>query len=69
MFKAILEIFAALLRAIERKQAKREQQDAQAEADAISTNPTEWFTNHFRVRTTSNKTDASKASPDNSHTS
>lgn len=69
MFKAILEIFAVLLRAVERKQAKKEQQDAQAEADAISTNPTEWFTNHFRVRTESSKTDASKASPDNSHTS
>lgn len=69
MFKAILEIFAVLLRAVERKQAKKEQQDAQAEADVISTNPTEWFTNHFRVRTTNNKTDASKASPDNSHTS
>jgi len=69
MFKALLEILAVLLRAVERKQAKEEQQDAQAEADAISTNPTEWFTNHFRVRTKCNKTDASKASPDNSHTS
>lgn len=69
MFRAILEIFAVLLRAVERKQAKKGQQDAQAEADAISTNPTEWFTNHFRVRTASNKTDTSKASPDNSHTS
>lgn len=69
MFKALLEILAVLLRAVERKQAKEEQQDAQAEADAISTNPTEWFTNHFRVRTKGNKTDASKASPDNSHTS
>ena len=69
MFKAILEIFAVLLRAVERNQAKKEQQDAQAEADVISTNPTEWFTNHFRVRTKGNKTDASKASPDNSHTS
>lgn len=69
MLKAILEIFAVLLQAVERRQAKKEQQDAQAEADAVSTNPTEWFTNHFRVRTKSNKTDASKASPDNSHTS
>lgn len=69
MFKAILEIFAVILRAVERKQAKKEQQDAQAEADAIITNPTEWFTNHFRVRTKGSKTDASKASPDNSHTS
>ena len=69
MFKALLEILAVLLRAVERKQAKEEQQDAQAEADAISTNPTEWFTNHFRVRTAGNKTAASKASPDNSHTS
>lgn len=69
MFKAILGVFAVLLRAIERKQAKREQQDAQAEADRVSTNPTEWFNDHFRVRTESSKTDASKASPDNSHTS
>lgn len=69
MFKALLEILAVLLRAVERKQAKEEQQDAQAEADAISTNPTEWFTNHFRVRTKGDKKDASKASPDNSHTS
>lgn len=69
MFKAILEIFAVLLRAVERKQAKKEQQDAQAEADTISTNPTEWFTNHFRVHTKGDKTDASKAIPDNSHTS
>lgn len=69
MLKAILEIFAVLLQAVERRQAKKEQQDAQAEADAVSTNPTEWFTNHFRVRTKGNKTDASKASPYNSHTS
>lgn len=69
MIKALLEVLAILLRAIERKQVKEEQQDAQAEADAISTNPTEWFTNHFRVRTKRSKTDAGKASPDNSHTS
>lgn len=70
MFKASLEILAVLLRAVERKQAKKEQQDAQAEADHISTNPTEWFNDHFRVRDAErNKTDASKASPDNSHTS
>lgn len=69
MFKVILGVFAVLLRAIERKQAKREQQYAQAEADRVSTNPTEWFNDHFRVRTESSKTDASKASPDNSHTS
>nr|DAD80277.1 MAG TPA: hypothetical protein [Caudovirales sp. ctTqA28] len=69
MLKAILEIIAALLRAVERKQAKKEQQGAQAEADAISSNPTEWFSDHFRVRDAANKTDASKASPDNSHTS
>lgn len=70
MFKSILEVFAVLLRAIERKQAKKEQQDAQAEADSISTNPTEWFNDHFRVRDAErNKTDASKAIPDNSHTS
>lgn len=69
MIKALLEVLAILLRAIERKQAKEEQQDAQAEADRVSTNPTEWFTDHFRVRTESSKTDASKASPDNSHTS
>ena len=69
MIKAILEVLAILLRAIERKQAKEEQQDAQAEADRISTNPTEWFNDHFGVRTESSNTDASKASPDNSHTS
>ena len=70
MVKAILEILAVLLRAFERKQAKEEQQSAQAEADQISTNPTEWFTDHFRVRDAKgSKTDASKASPDNSHTS
>lgn len=69
MIKALLEVLAILLRAIERKQAKEEQQDAQAEADRISTNPTEWFNDHFWVRTESSKTDASKASPDNSHTS
>lgn len=70
MFKAFLEILAVLLRAVERKQAKKEQQDAQAEADHISTNPTEWFNDHFRVRDAErNKTDASKAVPDNSHTS
>lgn len=70
MIKALLEVLAILLRAIERKQAKEEQQDAQAEADRISTNPTEWFNDHFRVHDAEwNKTDASKASPDNSHTS
>ncbi|APW79743.1 hypothetical protein HOR53_gp53 [Pectobacterium phage PP99] len=69
MIKALLEVLAILLRAIERKQAKEEQQDAQAEADRVSTNPTEWFNDHFRVRTESIKTDASKASHDNSHTS
>lgn len=69
MIKALLEVLAILLRAIERKQAKEEQQDAQAEADHVSTNPTEWFNDHFRVRTKGSKTDASKASPDNSHTS
>lgn len=70
MFKSILEVFAVLLRDIERKQAKKEQQDAQAEADHISTNPTEWFNDHFRVRDAErNKKDASKAIPDNSHTS
>lgn len=69
MVKVILEILAALLRAVERKQTKEEQQNAQAEADAISTNPTEWFTDHFRVRDEGPKKDASKASPDNSHTS
>lgn len=70
MFKAFLEILAVLLRAVERKQAKKEQQYAQAEADVISTNPTEWFNDHFRVRDAErNKTDASKAIPDNSHTS
>lgn len=69
MIKALLEVLAILLRAIERKQEKEEQQDAQAEADRVSTNPTEWFNDHFRVRTESSKTDASKASPDNSHSS
>lgn len=70
MFKAILEILAALLRAVERKQAKKEQQNAQAEADRVSANPTEWFNDHFWVRDAErNKTDASKAIPDNSHTS
>lgn len=69
MIKALLEVLAILLRAIERKQVKEEQQDAQAEADRVSTNPTEWFNDHFRVRTKSSKTDASKASPDKSHTS
>lgn len=69
MIKALLEVLAILLRAIERKQAKEEQQDAQAEADRVSTNPTEWFNDHFRVRTEPSKTDASKAIPDNSHSS
>lgn len=70
MFKTLLEVLAILLRAVERKQVKEEQQNAQAEADRISTNPTEWFNDHFRVREAErNKTDASKAIPDNSHTS
>lgn len=69
MIKALLEVLAILLRAIERKQVKEEQQDAQAEADSVSTNPTEWFNDHFGVRTESGKTDASKANPDNSHRS
>lgn len=70
MIKSLLEVLAILLRAVERKQVKEEQQDAQAEADHISTDPTEWFNDHFRVRDAErNKTDASKASPDNSHTS
>ena len=69
MIKALLEVLAILLRAIERKQVKEEQQDAQAEADRVSTNPTEWFNDHFRVRTEPSKKDASKASPDNSHSS
>lgn len=70
MFKTLLEVLAILLRAVERKQVKEEQQNAQAEADRVSTNPTEWFNDHFRVRDAErNKTDASKAIPDNSHTS
>lgn len=70
MIKALLEVLAILLRAVERKQVKEEQQNAQAEADRISTNPTEWFNDHFGVRDAErNKTDASKAIPDNSHTS
>lgn len=70
MLKAILEILSALLKAVEKSKAKKEQQHAQAEADAISTNPTEWFADHFRVHDeTGSKTDASKAIPDNSHTS
>ena len=70
MIKILLEVLAILLRAIEMKQSKEVQQDAQAEADHVSTNPTEWFNDHFRMRDTKgNKTDASKASPDNSHTS
>lgn len=70
MIRAFLQILSVLLAAFERKQKKEEQREAQAEADAVSTNPTEWFTDHFRVRDEAgNKTDANKASPDNSHTS
>ncbi|QHJ79494.1 MAG: hypothetical protein [Caudoviricetes sp.] len=45
--KALLNIIAGLLLLIQSYQAKKEQADAQEQANKINADPTDWFNTHF----------------------
>lgn len=48
--KTLLNIIAGLLLLFQSWSNKKEQQRAQAEADKVSNDPVDWFSNHFGVR-------------------
>lgn len=64
MLGSILAILTAIVYALKKMADKKEAKNAQAEADAVSSDPTKWFSNHFRVRTKdgASKTDTTEAS-------
>ena len=66
MLKLLLQVLSALLLLIQRKHTKEEQTDAQAEADAVNSDPTGWFQSHFGVRkpNSTSETPSSQASAD-----
>lgn len=45
--RALLNIVAGLLLLVQSYRAKKEQEDAQKQADQISQDPVDWFNNHF----------------------
>lgn len=62
----LLAILAALMGLLVKRQAKKEQDSAQAEADRINDSPADWYSEHFRVRperADGNKGEASKTDP------
>lgn len=67
MLQSILAILSAVVIALQKLYTKKEEADAQEQADAANTDPTEWFTEHFGVQqstSTDGKTDADKTESD-----
>lgn len=44
-----LEVMAGLIGLLLAAKKKREEKEAQSEADHVSDNPADWFADHFRV--------------------
>lgn len=59
--RTLLNILAGLLLLIQSWQAKKEQEDAQQQADKINDDPVDWFNNHFNRVQSPDKTNATKA--------
>lgn len=45
--KTLLNVIAGLLLLVQSWQRKKEQEDAQAQADSINKDPVDWFNGHF----------------------
>lgn len=66
--KALLNILAGLLLLVQSYKAKKEQDNAQKQADTINNDPADWFNEHFDSglhKQSADEANASKAS-DNS---